>query len=72
MQEVEYRTREGDMVDEIVFKHYGSTDGGLVEAVLECNIGLADLGPVLPAGVVLRLPDFGSEADVSQPVTLWS
>ncbi len=69
--DVEYVTKDGDMVDLIVFDHYGSTSGGLVEAVLDCNIGLADLGPVLPAGVVLRLPDFGTEAEVQQPITLW-
>ena len=48
-----------------------SAADGLVEAVLSCNVGLADLGPVLPAGVVLRLPDFGTEAEVEQLITLW-
>ena len=69
--DIEYVTRDGDMVDRIVFDHYGSTGGGLVEAVLSCNVGLSDLGLVLPAGVVLRLPGFGTEAEVEQLITLW-
>jgi phage tail protein X len=51
-----YRTRAGDMADEIAFKHYGTTGGGVVELLLAANPGLADYGPVLPAGLVITLP----------------
>ncbi|WP_028217428.1 tail protein X [Paraburkholderia oxyphila] len=48
--------QQGDTVDLLCWRHYGRTDG-TVEAVLEANAGLADLGPVLPIGTVLDLPE---------------
>jgi phage tail protein X len=60
---VQYRTSDGDMVDRICWKHYGRT-AGTVEAVLEANPGLAARGPVLPAGVIINLPDIVPETRV--------
>lgn len=51
-----YSTSDGDMADEIAFKQYGTTAGRVVEQLLDANPGLADRGPVLPAGVVIVLP----------------
>ena len=51
-----YRTRKGDVLDWICWKHY-RTQSGAVEAVLEDNNGLANLGDVLPAGVEIILPE---------------
>ncbi len=51
-----YRTSDGDELDWICWRHYGRT-AGAVEAVLEANPGLADRGPVLPAGIEIELPD---------------
>lgn len=51
-----YRTSDGDMADEIAFRHYGTTSSGVVEQLLAANPGLADYGPVLPAGLVITLP----------------
>lgn len=51
-----YTSKQGDMVDEICQAYYGRTSGA-VEAVYEANNGLADLGPVLEAGVSIVLPD---------------
>ncbi len=53
----EYITNRGDMLDEICYRHYGSTQEGQVEAVLEANRSL-DLGQyiVLPMGLTLTLP----------------
>ncbi|USH01051.1 tail protein X [Grimontia kaedaensis] len=48
-------TSQGDVLDELVWRHYGHQPGA-VERVLEANPGLADMGPVLPAGKVLVLP----------------
>lgn len=48
-------TTDGDMVDELAFKHYGTHDG-TAEAILDANPGLAARGPVLPAGVTIILP----------------
>lgn len=51
-----YRTREGDVLDWICWKHYGA-QAGAVEAVLEANTNLAEHGEVLPAGLEIVLPD---------------
>ncbi|SEO69296.1 tail protein X [Aquisalimonas asiatica] len=52
-----YRAKEGEMVDEICHMYYGKTRG-VVERVLAANKGLASLGPRLPAGTLVELPDF--------------
>ncbi|WLE59270.1 tail protein X [Burkholderia plantarii] len=50
------RSQQGETVDAICWRHYGRTDG-TVEAVLEANAGLADIGIVLPLGTVVEMPD---------------
>ncbi|MEM5403905.1 MULTISPECIES: tail protein X [Paraburkholderia] len=51
--------KQGDTVDAICWRYYGRTDG-TVEAVLEANEGLADLGVVLPTGTPVELPDLSA------------
>lgn len=51
-----YRTKQNDVLDDVVSRFYGDTANRIVEIVLEANPGLADLGPVLPAGVEIELP----------------
>ena len=51
-----YVTLAGDMVDAVCHAHYGRRRGA-VEAVLAANPGLAAMGPVLPAGVEILLPE---------------
>lgn len=65
-----YRTSDGDTVDYIAWKYYGTQDGRVVEQVLDANPGLADNGPVLSAGIMVELPDIELEA-VEQVVRLW-
>lgn len=65
-----YRSKDGDTADSIAWAVYGRQDGRLVEALLEANPGLADLGPVLPAGLRLSVPD-APEPVVTQGVRLW-
>ncbi len=65
-----YITREGDTVDLIAWKFYGSTANRVVETVLEANRGLADHGPTLPAGVSIVLPPLTAPA-TAQGVKLW-
>ncbi|PPD36007.1 MAG: phage tail protein [Methylomonas sp.] len=50
-----YRTKAGDVLDAICYKNYAGRIGA-TEAVLEANPGLADYGPILPAGVFIQLP----------------
>jgi phage tail protein X len=53
------RALQGDTVDSLCWRHYGRTDG-TVEAVLEANAGLADLGAILPVGTPVHLLALGT------------
>jgi phage tail protein X len=66
-----YTTIAGDTVDLIAWRYYGGLDGRQAEQLLAANPGLAELGAVLPAGVVIMLPDFAATA-TTQGVRLWS
>ncbi|HKT28793.1 tail protein X [Dyella sp.] len=48
--------RQGDTVDAICWRTFGVT-AGVVETVYELNRGLAALGPVLPMGTPVLIPD---------------
>lgn len=65
-----WTTAEGDMLDAICRLHYGSRPGA-AEAVLDANPGLADRGPVLPAGVRIGLPELDETPPGSGTVRLW-
>ncbi|MNK29160.1 Phage Tail Protein X [compost metagenome] len=66
----QYKTRDGDVVDEIVWRFYGTRGGLATERVLEVNKGLADRGPVLPGGVLLTLPDLPKPV-ATKTLKLW-
>lgn len=66
----QYKTRDGDSVDEICWKHYDGQQSGAVEAVYEANPGLTKHGPKLPANIIIELPDLARE-DLQQVVRLW-
>lgn len=61
--------RDGDVLDELIWQHYSRND--VIAAVLEANPHLAQLPPVLAAGLVIELPDL--PLPVEAPVIrLWS
>ncbi|MCB4794256.1 tail protein X [Pseudomonas sp. NP21570] len=64
------RAQQGDTVDAICWRHYGRT-AGVVEQVLDANPGLADLGPVIPHGTQVLLPEQAVRAEQRQMVNLW-
>ncbi|MFA5688564.1 MAG: tail protein X [Kiritimatiellales bacterium] len=73
MAAVVYTTKDGDMVDAICFRRYGRS-AGITEAVLAANIGLAAHGPILPAGIEINLPDYGTpekRPEKKETVQLW-
>lgn len=51
-----YTTRQDDVLDDVVARYYGDTENRIVETVLESNPGLADHGPILPAGIAIEFP----------------
>jgi phage tail protein X len=64
-----YRTQDNDMLDDVCYRHYGRSTG-VVELVLQANPHLADLGSVLPIGVLITLPVIQPQAKAA-PVRLW-
>jgi phage tail protein X len=65
-----YTTREGDTADYIAWKYYGTQGGQVTEQLLDANPGLAERGPLLPAGLVITLPAIDTTTKV-QGVKLW-
>jgi len=61
--------QQGDTLDALCQRHYGRT-GGVVEAVLAENPGLAELGAILPHGTAVSLPEVDT-ATVSETENLW-
>lgn len=67
---MQVRAQQGDTVDAICWRHLGTTRD-VVERTYELNPGLADLGAVLPHGLLLTLPDSAPQPSTAQTVTLW-
>lgn len=65
-------TGQNDMVDLIALRHYGD-EAGYTEAIYDANPGLADLGPILPMGTTVFLPDLPrpDTTPTVQLVSLW-
>lgn len=61
--------RQGDTVDLLCHRHYGQT-AGITERVYQANQGLCELGPVLPIGTKVTLPD-AAPAPREEIVQLW-
>lgn len=66
----QYVTKDGDMADAIAWNYYGTRDGQATEQLLAANPGLADYGPLLPAGVTITLPDITPQS-TDNPIKLW-
>jgi phage tail protein X len=71
---INYITKDGDVLDLICWKYYGSINSALsntVEKVLEANRHLANLDAILAAGVKIILPDL-TKTEEEKSVKLWS
>ncbi|MDR2107137.1 MAG: tail protein X [Holosporaceae bacterium] len=64
---VKYQTKEGDVLDWICWKHYGTT--AVFEQVLAANPTLTD--EKLSAGTTVNLPFIGSISNKRNEVRLW-
>lgn len=65
-----YITSEGDTTDRIAWRVYGTQGARVTEKLLDANPGLADHGPVLPAGITISLPELATAAEKSA-AKLW-
>jgi phage tail protein X len=61
--------QQGDSVDSLCWRHLGST--AAVEMTLEQNPGLAALGPLLPMGTKVLLPDAPPVTTNKNLIQLW-
>lgn len=61
-----YTTVDGDMLDNLCFKHYGAIQG-YINRVYEANPELAKHPVALPAGITITFPD----VVISKEVNLW-
>ena len=66
---MQVRAQQGDTLDALVWRHYGRT-AGVVEATLQANPDLAELGAVLPHVTLVTLPDLPPPAK-NRLVQLW-
>jgi phage tail protein X len=66
----EVRTIQGDTVDRICYRIYGKT-AGVTEAVYEANPGLADIGPIIPTGTLVKVPEVPTQP-TKATVQLWN
>lgn len=66
----QYRANDGDRLDVIVFKNYGSIDAGVMDAVLDANEHLLGAS-VLKAGDVVFLPEIRTVTQETTTKALW-
>jgi phage tail protein X len=65
-----YTTKQGETVDLACWRYYGRTNG-VTEAVLAANSGLSGLGPLLPIGTKMVMPDIRPQTSARTLVKLW-
>lgn len=65
-----YITKDGDMVDEICWRHYGFS-ADVTEQVLDANRHLAFLPARLPSGIEITLPAIDEPEPTAGRVQLW-
>jgi phage tail protein X len=63
-----YTTKENDVLDWIIWRHYGTT--AVLEQVLATNPHLTD--KKLQAGMVVKLPYIASIKNKKEEIRLWS
>lgn len=63
------RTLQGDTIDLVCLRVHGRIIPGIVEATLDANPGLADLGAIYDAGIEITLPEIADKPDTT--VQLW-
>lgn len=62
--------QQHDTIDAICYRVFGRT-AGITEQVLALNPGIADLGPTLPHGTAVLLPDIAPQPQRTPTVQLW-
>ena len=66
----QYSTKDGDTLDEVAYRYYGNTNNKVVENIIEANFGITGYPAILPAGVLIELPEV-TQSNEKQKVKLW-
>ena len=69
--EVTHRAAQGERLDQICQRFYGYHDGGIVDRVMDLNMVIANLGPILPMGTIVRLPILTRRTPEVRMIQLW-
>lgn len=70
---MQVRTVQGDTFDLLCWRHLGRT-AGVTELALKLNPSLANIGPSLPGGLTVTLPDLAKSNATAQrdtTIKLW-
>ncbi|EPJ56360.1 MAG: Gp8 [Osedax symbiont Rs2] len=67
---MQYRTVQGDTLDLICYRHYGSSHL-TTEIVMQANPQLAELGAIIAENTLIELPPIPSATPVKQSLQLW-
>jgi len=65
------RTHQGETLDALCYRILGYTEGA-TEQALELNPGLAELGPILPHGTLVTLPEEQRRPRTQDTIQLWN
>ncbi|CAM3097396.1 MULTISPECIES: tail protein X [Pseudomonas] len=65
------RSIAGDSVNLLLYRELGRCDDAAEETLWRLNPGLAEHGPVLPAGVGVIVPEMDAQPGVATPVSAW-
>ncbi|MGB3127643.1 MAG: tail protein X [Pseudomonas sp.] len=65
------RSIAGDSVNLLLYRELGRCDDAAEETLWRSNPGLAEYGPVLPAGVWVIVPEMATRPSAVQPVLAW-
>lgn len=63
-----YTTKDGDVLDWIVWKHYGTLE--VLEEILNVNPGVSD--EILKAGIKIKLPYIDTTLKSRKEIRLWN
>jgi len=70
MADLVEQSRQGETVEALVWRVTGNASA--VEAVLQANPGLAELGAILPAGTAVTIPAAAVTSSATAPlIQLW-
>lgn len=65
------RSIAGDSVNLLLYRELGCSDDVAEERLWQVNPELAEHGPILPAGIWIRLPELEPRPVISRPVSAW-